>query len=84
MAISVVLSGAENDGDVLTAAACYAARQRCDLNVVLAMTFPSGTFLRRLDVALWRVAQLGLEAPQVIVERRRDRPKPQAPEAAGA
>ncbi|HVA26043.1 MAG TPA: hypothetical protein VMW62_16845 [Chloroflexota bacterium] len=71
MAISVVLSGAQNDDDVLRTSVCFAARERCELRVTLAPSFPRGTFLRRLDVALWRVAQLGLKAPQVTVERAR-------------
>ena len=71
MAISVVLSGAENDGEVLKTAACFAAREKSQLKVALAPSFPRGTFLRQLDVALWRVAELGLPAPAVSVERRR-------------
>jgi hypothetical protein len=71
MAISVVLSGAQNDGEVLKTAACFAARQRSDLKVVLAASFPRGTFLKLLDSALWSVALIGLQAPSVSVERSR-------------
>ncbi|HLY64409.1 MAG TPA: hypothetical protein VKU60_02650 [Chloroflexota bacterium] len=75
MAISVLLSGAENDDDVLRTAACFAAREGCMLKVVLSTTFPKGTFLRRLDATLWRLAEQGLDAPRVVVERQRKRPQ---------
>ena len=73
----MVLSGASNDADVLQTSLCFAAREKCDLKVVLAATFPKGTFLKQLDQAMWQVTKLGLQPPQVAVERRRDQRKPQ-------
>lgn len=67
--ISTLLSGAPNDAEVLRTSLCFAAREGCDLHVVLADSFPKGTFLRKLDVAMWEVSKRGLPPPQVSVER---------------
>lgn len=69
--ISVLLSGAPNDDDVLQTTLRFAARERCALHVILADGFPKGTLLRHLDNALWQLARQGLPAPRVGVERRR-------------
>ena len=76
--ISVLLCGAANDDDVLQTSLCFAARERCELHVVLAGSFPKGTFLRHLDPAMWEVARRGLPAPQISVERRQRASEPLA------
>ncbi|HLG71358.1 MAG TPA: hypothetical protein VK009_13105 [Chloroflexota bacterium] len=81
--ISVLLSGAPNDDDVLQTAMRYAARQRCELHVTLAGGFPKGTFLRHLDAAMWELARAGLPAPRVGVERQRPAPEPDLKENVG-
>ena len=77
--ITVLLSGAPNDDEVLQTSLCFAAGEHCDLHVVLADSFPKGTFLRHLDGAMWEVARRGFPAPQVSVERRH-RPAQQVPQ----
>ena len=81
--ISVLLSGAPNDDDVLQTAMRYAARQRCELHVVLASSFPKGTFLRHLDAAMWELARAGLAAPRIGVERQRPAPQRDLKEKVG-
>jgi len=83
MAISIVLSGAANDDEVLQTALLFAARERAELRVVLADTFPKGTFLRHLDTAQWEVVRRGLPTTNVVVERRgKQRAQRVAPEQA--
>ena len=81
--ISVLLSGAPNDDDVLQSAMRFAARQACELHVILAGGFPKGTFLRHLDAAIWELARLGLPTPRIGVERRRPTPQPDLREKVG-
>ncbi len=81
--ISVLLSGARNDDDVLQTALRYAARERCELHVILAGGFPKGTFLRHLDAAMWELARAGLPPPRIGVERQRPAPETDLKEKVG-
>ncbi len=74
--ISVLLSGAPNDDEVLQTSLLFAARERCELHVILTDTFPKGTFLRHLDVATWEAVKRGLATPQVSVERKQAQAEP--------
>ena len=66
--VTVLLSGAPNDVGALLTALCFAAREKCELCVLLADTFPNGSFSEYLDAALWEAARRGLPAPRVSVE----------------
>ena len=81
--ISVLLSGAPNDDNVLQTAMRYAAREGCELHVILAGAFPRGTFLRHLDAAMWELARVGLAAPRIGVERQRPAPQSDLKEKVG-
>jgi len=68
--VTVTLSGAENDKEVLRTAMRMAAQDGAELQVYLAHGCTHHDYEKHVDFALWDVEQQGLEPPPVIAALR--------------
>ena len=79
MELSLSLSGAPNDAEVLRASLRMAAREGYEVRVILTRDFHRPGLLRMIDDALWDLAKLELYPPRVVVERKWARVEVPAP-----